>query len=50
MWFAYACVWISMAAVIVAMFITNSWLPVWFMLIPALVQVSRGEKQIPPSK
>ena len=34
MWFAYACVWISMAAVvIVAMFITNSWLPVWFMLM-----------------
>lgn len=49
MWFAYACVWVSMAAVVIAaMFITRSWLPIWFMLIPALVQVSKVSDKKPP--
>lgn len=51
MWFAYSCVWISMAAVVIAaMFITHSWGPICFMLIPAVIQVTKGSDDKPQVK
>lgn len=42
-WFAYACIWIATAAaVIFAIHATESAVPLWAMILPALISIKKN--------